>query len=62
MGAGVVGGFLFSAVAGEQVPVVVPVVIGALSLLAAGLAIVPVVQHGLRPFASGEPWPGHQGS
>jgi len=45
MGAGVVGGFLFSAAAGEDVPVVVAVVITALSLASAALAAVPLVRH-----------------
>ena len=40
MGAGVVGGFLFSAAAGEEVPVAVALVIGALSLASAALAAV----------------------
>jgi hypothetical protein len=46
MGAGVVGGFLFSAAAGEEVPAVVAVVIGALSLVSAALAAVPLAQRG----------------
>ena len=45
MGAGVVGGFLFSAAAGEEVPAVVPVVISALSLASGALAAVPLVRH-----------------
>ena len=43
MGAGVVGGFLFSAIAGEDVPVIVAAVISALSLASAGLAAVPIL-------------------
>jgi hypothetical protein len=45
MGAGVVGGFLVSALAGEAVPVAVALVIGALSVGSAALAAVPLVRH-----------------
>lgn len=61
MGAGVVGGFLFSAVAGEEVPVVVPVVIGALSLASAALAAVPIVSRVPAPLTVSPPRPAHQG-
>jgi len=45
MGAGVVGGFLFSALAGEAVPLAVALVIAALSVVSAVLAAVPLVRH-----------------
>ena len=61
MGAGVVGGFLFSAAAGEEVPVVVAVVIGALSLISAALAAVPIVVHASGPLTVSVPRPAHQG-
>ena len=44
MGAGVVGGFLFSAAAGEEIPVAVALVISALSIASATLAAVPLVR------------------
>lgn len=61
MGAGVVGGFLFSAAAGEEVPVVVALVIGALSLASAALACVPILRHASRPLTINVPRPAHQG-
>jgi hypothetical protein len=61
MGAGVVGGFLFSAAAGEEVPVVVALVIGALSLASAALAFVPILRHANRPLTINVPRPAHQG-
>jgi hypothetical protein len=45
MGAGVVGGFLFTAAAGEEIPVVVAAVISGLSVVSALLAAVPIVHH-----------------
>ena len=45
MGTGVVGGFLFSLAAGEEIPIVVAVVISALSAVSAALAAVPLVRH-----------------
>jgi hypothetical protein len=45
MGAGVVGGFLFSAAAGEEIPIVVAVVISALSIVSGALAAAPLVRH-----------------
>jgi hypothetical protein len=45
MGAGVVGGFLFSAAAGEEIPVVVALVITVLSIVSAALAAIPVIRH-----------------
>ena len=61
MGAGVVGGFLFTAAAGEEVPVVVATVIGALSLVSAAFAAVPLVRHASGPLTVGAPRPAHQG-
>jgi hypothetical protein len=60
MGAGVVGGFLFSAAAGEEVPVAVAVVIGALSLVSAAMAAVPIVRHASGPPTVRAPRPAHQ--
>src|SRR5829696_3862501 len=50
MGAGVLGGFLFAAGAGEEVPVVVALVIGALSVASAALAAAPLVRQASRPL------------
>jgi hypothetical protein len=61
MGAGVVGGFLFTAAAGEEVPVVVAAVIGALSLVSAALAAVPLVRQASGALTVGAPRPAHQG-
>ena len=60
MGAGVVGGFLFSAAAGEEVPVAVAVIIGALSLVSAALAAVPIVRHASGPLTVSAPRPAPQ--
>jgi hypothetical protein len=62
MGAGVVGGFLFSAAAGEEVPVVVAVVISALSMVSAVLAAIPVVRRSSGRLTVSAPRPVHQGS
>lgn len=61
MGAGVVGGFLFTAAAGEEVPVMVAAVISALSLVSAAFAAVPLVRHASGPLTVGAPRPAHQG-
>jgi hypothetical protein len=61
MGAGVVGGFVFSAAAGEEVPVVVAVVIGALSLASAALAFVPILGRASRALTVDVSHPAHQG-
>ena len=61
MGAGVVGGFLFSAAAGEEIPVVVAVVITALSIVSAALAAVPLVRHWSHQLTVRTPRPAHQG-
>jgi len=45
MGAGVLGGFVFIAAAGDEVPLAVAVVIAALGLVAAVLAAMPLVRH-----------------
>ena len=45
MGAGVLGGFVLAAVAGEEVPTAVIAVIGGVSLISAILAAVPLVRH-----------------
>jgi hypothetical protein len=42
MGAGVLGGFVFAAIAGEEVPAAVIAVVGGLSLVSAILAAVPL--------------------
>jgi hypothetical protein len=44
MGAGVLGGFLLAAAAGEEVPIVVALVIGALCVAATSLALVAIVR------------------
>jgi hypothetical protein len=44
MGAGVVGGFLFSAAAGDEIPINVAVVIRELAIISAALAAVPLVR------------------
>lgn len=44
MGAGVLGGFVLAAAAGEEVPIVVAAVIGALCVASAGLAVVAIVR------------------
>jgi hypothetical protein len=61
MGAGVVGGFLFSAAAGEEIPVVVAVVIGALSVASAALAAAPLVRHASRRLTVRAPRLAHEG-
>ena len=61
MGAGVVGGFLFSAAAGEVVPVAVALVIGALSVASAALAAVPILRRAPSPLVVNVPRPAHQG-
>jgi hypothetical protein len=61
MGAGVVGGFLFSAAAGEEIPVVVAVVISALSIVSAALAAAPLVRHASRQLTVRAPRPAHEG-
>jgi hypothetical protein len=60
MGAGVVGGFLFSAAAGEEIPIVVAVVISALSMVSAALAAVPLVRHQSGRLTISAPRPTHQ--
>ena len=59
MSAGVVGGFLFSAIAGEDVPVSVAAIIGALSLVSAALAAVPLIRHASGPIVVGAPRQAH---
>ena len=44
MGAGVLGGFVLAAAAGEEVPIVVASVIGALCVASASLAVVAIVR------------------
>jgi hypothetical protein len=48
MGAGVLGGFLLAAAAGEEVPIVVASVIGALSVASTSLAVVAIVRPSSR--------------
>ena len=58
MGAGVVGGFLLMAAAGDQIPVPVAVMITVLSLVSSSLAAVAIARRrmpsvsraGARPF------------
>jgi hypothetical protein len=61
MGAGVAGGFLFSATAGEEVPVVVALVIGGLSVASAALAAGPILRDRPRPLMGNAPAPVHRG-
>jgi hypothetical protein len=61
MGAGVVGGFLFSAAAGEEIPVVVAVVISALSIVSAALAAVPLVRQWSHQLTVRDAAPGTPG-
>jgi hypothetical protein len=61
MGAGVVGGFLFSAAAGEESPVVVALVITALSIVSAALAAIPVIRHASGRLTVSAPRPAPQG-
>lgn len=55
MGAGVVGGFLFSAAAGEAIPIIVALVISALSIVSAGLAAVPLIRRPSDPLTESAP-------
>ena len=48
MGAGVLGGFVLAAAAGEEVPIVVASVIGALCVASASLAVVAIVRPSSR--------------
>jgi hypothetical protein len=61
MGAGVAGGFLFSAAAGEVVPVAVALVIGVLSVVSAVFAAAPIVRHASGQLTVMAPRPEHQG-
>jgi hypothetical protein len=61
MGAGVLGGFVFSAAAGEEIPVVVAGVIAGLSLVAAALAAVPLVRRASVPLRTTAPRTAHLG-
>jgi hypothetical protein len=61
MGAGVLGGFVFSAAAGEEIPVVVASVIAGLSLVAAALAAVPLVRRAPAQLRTISPRPAHIG-
>jgi hypothetical protein len=45
MGSGVLGGFVFAAVAGEEVPAGIALIIGVLSALSGTLAVVPTFRH-----------------
>jgi hypothetical protein len=62
MGAGVLGGFVLAATAGDDVPIVVALVIGALGVACASLAVIaivrpspPVVDLTLRAGAANRP-------
>jgi hypothetical protein len=66
MGAGVLGGFVLAAAAGEVVPIAVPAVIGALCVASASLAVVAIVRPSTRVpspnhRASGATRPAHLG-
>jgi hypothetical protein len=62
MGAGVVGGFVFSALAGEEVPIAVALVISALSIVSAALAGVPLVRQPSGPLTGSARRPARQGT
>ena len=66
MGAGVLGGFVLAAAAGEEVPIVVASVIGALCVASASLAVVAIVRPSSRVVdlthrAGGATRPAHLG-
>jgi hypothetical protein len=61
MGAGIVGGFVFAAVAGEEIPVVVAAVISALSFGSAALAVVAIARRAAGHVNVGGRRPAHQG-
>ena len=61
MGAGVIGGFLFSAAAGEEIPVVVALVITVLSIVSAALATIPLIRHASGRLTVAAPRPAPQG-
>ena len=61
MGAGIVGGFVFSAVAGDEIPVVVAAVISALSFGSAALAVVAIARRAAGHVNIGGRRPAHQG-
>jgi len=61
MGAGVVGGFLFSAAAGKEIPVVVALVITVLSIVSAALAAIPLFRHASGRLTVSVPRPAPQG-
>jgi hypothetical protein len=48
MSAGVLGGFVFIAVAGDEVPVIVVAIVGGLGLVSAILATAPLVRRPTR--------------
>jgi hypothetical protein len=52
MSAGILGGFGFAAAAGDEVPLAVAIVVGAVGLLSAILAIVPVARHRARRWTT----------
>ncbi len=66
MGAGVLGGFLLAALAGEEVPIVVAAVIGTLCVAATSLAGISILRPPARDAdpthrAEGAPRPAHLG-
>ena len=61
MGAGIVGGFVFSAAAGDEIPVVVAAVISALSFGSAALAVVAIARRAAGHVSIGGRRPAHQG-
>ena len=50
--AGILGGFVFAAAAGDEVPIVVAAILGGLGLIAAGVAAVPLVRSKLASSLS----------
>jgi hypothetical protein len=50
MSAGILGGFAFAAVAGDEVPLAVAVVVAGVGLLSGILAAVPVLRNGAEPW------------
>jgi hypothetical protein len=45
MSAGILGGFVFAAAAGDEVPLAVAIVVGAVGLLSGTLAVVPIARY-----------------
>src|SRR3954454_12006318 len=52
MSAGILGGFVFAAAAGDEVPLAVAIVVGAVGLVSAILAVVPIARHRAGPSST----------